>query len=265
MKTIQAAGITRSPKTMMHPVIIGVLFSFLIAPFLLLQCDPALAARGEGIKLMKQEMYETGAVLISRETTEPNRVSIHKLERNITGGTLTSMPYSTDAKLLSAIWENYINSFEDYVKWMQKNIGYQRDGDSDIWSSPEETLERKYGDCEDFAFLNAAVLRIFGYRAKVLVMAMLPEVKAVGSAKGDHAICVFEKNGRYYWLDNHELKETRISSFGEFAKFILISHGSRHLYEVTPDSADQNAARGGLRRRSKIDKVYTLPLYSGEQ
>jgi hypothetical protein len=53
------------------------------------------------------------------------------------------------------------------AEWLRFNIRYESDienyGDSDYWQFPTETLQRRSGDCEDFAFLAASLLRAKGY------------------------------------------------------------------------------------------------------
>ena len=51
-----------------------------------------------------------------------------------------------------------IHSLEDIGTFMQENIVYKSDGDEDVWSTPEDTYKRGYGDCEDLAllFINMA-------------------------------------------------------------------------------------------------------------
>ena len=75
-------------------------------------------------------------------------------------------------------------------------------------------LQKRRGDCEDYAFLNAAVLRVLGYR---------PEVLAMGGLGGNHAICVFKENGRYSWIDNARLKRSKAESILEFTKYLFIT------------------------------------------
>lgn len=73
-------------------------------------------------------------------------------------------------------------------------IQYTKDGD-DKWQSPLETLDRKRGDCEDYAILKLAIL---GYR-KIPGSLLIFRRKAT-----DHMVVIFEKGV----LDNstHVLK-----------------------------------------------------------
>lgn len=54
----------------------------------------------------------------------------------------------------------------DIRNWLIENIKYVKDMDNyggrEYWAAPEETLEKRKGDCEDFAIL-------YGYLCKVLL------------------------------------------------------------------------------------------------
>jgi len=68
-------------------------------------------------------------------------------------------------------------------KWVAENITYRTDdevhGTGDYWQSPDETLARGTGDCEDHAFLTAALLRAAGLFSLV----------GMGYVKNDRSAC----------------------------------------------------------------------------
>lgn len=134
-----------------------------------------------------------------------------------------------DEKIQDIIIDNNIESLEDYLRWLQENIKYKKDKGGDYWSTPEETLQRSYGDCEDYAFLNAAVLKFLGYRPRVLAMGVF------GST---HAICVYEENGYYLWIDNTELKKTQTQSILEFAKYLFTEDQCSFLLTLSLETKD---------------------------
>ncbi|MFH1837805.1 MAG: hypothetical protein ABH862_06825, partial [Candidatus Omnitrophota bacterium] len=84
---------------------------------------------------------------------------------------------------------------------------------------------RKYGDCEDYAFLSAAVLKVLGYDPKVL---------AIGDGSKSHAICVFEKDGKYMWFNNTNLESTEAFSFSQFAEYIFATYKASFISEMNP-------------------------------
>jgi len=145
-----------------------------------------------------QEKYEVNGILISRLST-------------------------TGEKIRNIIIFNNIRTLDDYASWLRENIRYKKDRDKDSWSQPEETLQRKYGDCEDLAFLNEAVLKALDYRPKVLV---------IGRPLNNHAICVFKENNYYSLLDNTNYIKTRIETLRQFNEFLFRRYAFSSVWEI---------------------------------
>ena len=122
-----------------------------------------------------------------------------------------SHPIKLRPTIESFLVENNIASLEDYIVWLQKNIHYKSDMHGDQWAVPEETLKRYGGDCEDLAFLSAAVVEHFGYQPHVLAYAKNP--------KEAHAFCIFKRNGRINIFDNTRFVETKARSVLDLAAF----------------------------------------------
>lgn len=139
------------------------------------------------------------------------------------GSVLVSRPSELDTRIAGFLSANDIKTLDEYEMWVGKNIKFKADVQGDVWSSPGETLDRLYGDCEDYAFLNASVLRVLGYESKVMVL---------GTSERDHAICAFEKDGNYFWFDNGELKRTDTSSMRKFGKHIFKTYACSRISEV---------------------------------
>jgi predicted transglutaminase-like cysteine proteinase len=142
-------------------------------------------------------------------------------QRYKTKGVLVCRPHSVDEKILSIIKNNHIRSLMDYMKWLQENVKYTKDNDGDKWLTPEEMLFKKGGDCEDFAFLNKAVLTVLGYSPEVI---SLDGIEARG-----HAICVFQSEGDYLWMDNNEIKKMQAKSALEFFKYLFHKYGCKSI------------------------------------
>ena len=132
-------------------------------------------------------------------------------------------------RIIDLLNANGIRTLKDYMRWLAENIKYKTDEGPDTWASPEETLNRQYGDCEDFAFLNAAVLSVLGYRAKVLG---LLGVRASRGQVGNHAICALEEDGNYLYFDNEKLKLTGASTLDEFCKYVFSHYYCRSILEL---------------------------------
>ncbi|OGX06036.1 MAG: hypothetical protein A2Z88_02855 [Omnitrophica WOR_2 bacterium GWA2_47_8] len=139
---------------------------------------------------------------------------------------LVSRPNQTQINILEIIDGNKIKSLKDYVLWLQKNIAYKRDS-KEAWSMPKETLQNKYGDCEDYAFLNQSVLQVLGYRSRVL---------GIKSKTEAHAICLFEYKGHYLFFDNAKLKTTSIQNMDDFSKFLNQKYGPHRLFELNQET-----------------------------
>lgn len=120
-----------------------------------------------------------------------------------TNGVLVSGHNSAQQEIALFLEQEKILSLTDYSHWIKTNIHYSKDHRDDIWSAPIETLRRRYGDCEDFAFLHTAILDTMGYDPKILLL-----IKKQSS----HAICVFKKQNNLVFFDNNNLVSTRFSS-----------------------------------------------------
>lgn len=130
-------------------------------------------------------------------------------------GVLISATRPLDLKIVHIIETNRIKTLDDYARWLKTNIIYQQDNKHDIWTIPQQTLRRKSGDCEDYTFLNMAVLKLLGYKPRFLAL----KKKDYG-----HAICAFQSKGYYFWFDNDKLKKTNTRTLVELAKYLSSSH-----------------------------------------
>ena len=134
-------------------------------------------------------------------------------EKIVSNGVFISRPAVVDEKIRDIVLYNNIRSINDYVRWLKGNIRYKSDKGGDNWATPKETLDKKNGDCEDFAFFNAAALKVLGYKAQVL------SVMRVGNC---HAITVFkDKSGHYAIIDNNTLVRTQATTMQALAKRML--------------------------------------------
>ena len=147
-------------------------------------------------------------------------------------GVTVCQPSSLDAEIVQLMNKNNIRSIEEYANWLQKNIRDEKDKGKDAWAAPQITLKRKYGDCEDFSFLNVAVLRVLGYQSRVLVMKGLT---------GCHAVCVFKENGYYFWFDNAKLKRTSIRAIANFSQYLHDEYGCKRLLALNREVKKQNS------------------------
>jgi len=130
-----------------------------------------------------------------------------------------------EMKLKEFLARNNLQNIEDYVRWLKVNIGYRPDPGQDIWLNPFETLQRGYGDCEDFAFLNSAVLLSFGFQ---------PRIFAYEQGANAHVFTLFKKGGTYHIIDNAEYFVTPVTSIKDIVQFLVAKHNSSYFLEINP-------------------------------
>lgn len=140
-------------------------------------------------------------------------------------GVLVSRMNPMDARIKALMVNNRIENLDDYANWLVGNFTYRKDR-TDRWALPNETLNKYYGDCEDFAFLNAAVMQVLGYETHLI---------ALKGRSQKHAICVFLKEGEYYWFDNNRLVKSTAKTFPDLIQAINASYGLKKIFEFTPD------------------------------
>ncbi len=69
--------------------------------------------------------------------------------------------------------------------WARANIGYSREA-KDHWASPEDTVARGQGDCEDWAILERALLIAAGFPSDQLWMIVATDM----IVREDHAFLI---------------------------------------------------------------------------
>ena len=147
-------------------------------------------------------------------------------ETSVKNGVLVSRPRQLDEQIRFLIQTNHINSLESLSAWLTMNFSFQDDIGGDNWATPEETLAKRAGDCEDFAFLTRAALKVLGYDPKVIVLRR---------DKKAHATCVFQSDGYYCWFDNTELKKTSAQSLKEFVQEMTAQYHLTAMLELDPE------------------------------
>lgn len=147
-------------------------------------------------------------------------------EQSNQNGVLISRPTPIDERIAFILQQNDIQDLEQVATWIKGQILYRKDPGSDQWSNAEETLERRSGDCEDFAFLTEKILKILGYEPQI--MAFVQDGRA-------HAACVVQSNGQYQWFDNGELKKTSAKDIRSFVNEVSHQYHLASVWELNPD------------------------------
>jgi len=98
---------------------------------------------------------------------------------------------------------------EAIASFLRAEFIFQRDedqfGEIDHWQSPEEFLQRRVGDCEDYALLAQALLRRNGIEAYVFSL--------FGAQGYAHTVSVFvDQDGRYDVINQGKLQHIRAAS-----------------------------------------------------
>jgi hypothetical protein len=86
--------------------------------------------------------------------------------------------------------------------WMSATLRYQYDKE-EIWKTPEQTVNDKGGDCEDFAFLSKHILEDLNYKNVKVIILRNRKYKMLG-----HAICIFREKDRTWGIMNNQFYDT---------------------------------------------------------
>lgn len=119
----------------------------------------------------------------------------------------------TDVQKLS-----YVNSIvNNYVK-------YTTDGNVDEWQTPETTIKRRKGDCEDYAILKMHLLEKMNIKSEIVVVQIL-------SKKTDyiHAILAVTLGDETYILDNRANKVLLDSEITDYEAVYLLNEESNYI------------------------------------
>jgi len=119
-----------------------------------------------------QPSYEGGNLLPPSETSDEDRphaeIDINACSRYITPD--DPVVRQQLAEILDSWRPLLFSDYEAIRTWVAQHIRYVSDqevhGVSDYWQFPKDTLERRTGDCEDFAILLCTFLRAYGYSAE---------------------------------------------------------------------------------------------------
>jgi len=208
MKKIrQIEGLSRAKNRFMLLVLVMILLS---------QSSSAFAGY---IYLESIDQEDSGGVSIFIKEITSNKVKVDDV-------------FSKNLKVSDFLKRESINSLKDYALWLSENIKYSSDGIVDSWAVAEETISKRQGDCEDFAFLNKAALEVLGYKPQIIIM------KNKGS-EGKHAICIFKNAGRYFYFNNAILKKTSTTSVKQFVEYMKAMHATELFSMIDKDDVSR--------------------------
>jgi len=129
---------------------------------------------------------------------EKLRIFTHFLISVFTALALVIMPAAAvSAQTLRGVPDS-VRTPQELSEWFGREFTYRFEL-GDQWQGPQETVDSKEGDCEDFAFLVSAMLGDWGIANDVIII----EFRGL-SIK--HAICAWkEENGTYSFISNKKL------------------------------------------------------------
>ena len=143
-----------------------------------------------------------------------------------------------------------LSSPEALVKFMKQNFTYVTDhqlfGQDEYWQSAEEMLERRRGDCEDYALFAEAILSRNEYQVFIL---------SVYWDNDAHTVAVFEQDGRWGILNLDQLRYTKASSIAELSNTVRQNWSYAGLMR-------QEGKIGIISRKFKTEEAHKAPLSS---
>ena len=135
------------------------------------------------------------------------------------------------------------------IEQFMRYIIYERDR-GEYWQTPEETLLRKKGDCDDFAILSYTLLKKAGYECKLV---------AILFEESGHAVTMF-KTGDYWNI--FDLNWYVLSTSKSLPEFFDSYYGTTwiSIWEINPKS------RGNIRDvRRHLRLIKRNPNFAGSE
>jgi len=121
-----------------------------------------------------------------------------------------------------------------FIKYESENNG------PDFWQSPETTIKKRKGDCEDIAILQAYFAEKLGYKPQVLCLGN----REKGKIKNPHTIALLEKKG---------LNNTKYGGLEKFIGYPLTNNSLHELINSINKIYD-------FKKSEKYDGYYVIDL-----
>ena len=99
-------------------------------------------------------------------------------------------------------------------------------GREDYWSSPNETLKKGAGDCEDVAILKMMLLRAAGFSVDNLYLVIGLDT----AARQAHAVLIARSDGRFWVLDQRIDAVVADKDYGFFAPVISMGEAQSWVH-----------------------------------
>ena len=103
-------------------------------------------------------------------------------------------------------------------QWVNWHVRYRDDAAGDEWTSAGTTLERGFGDCEDFALAKMALLAALGIPPDEMFLVLLRDGR-----DEQHAVLVVNRDSRRYVLDNRTDKLLTADQIDDYTPILSFS------------------------------------------
>jgi predicted transglutaminase-like cysteine proteinase len=102
--------------------------------------------------------------------------------------------------------------------WVNWHVRYQEDRNNDTWGDALSTLERGFGDCEDFAITKMTLLSELGVSADDMFLVLLRDRQ-----RASHAVLAVRDRGAFYILDNRTDKLQLAQNITDYTPIVSYS------------------------------------------
>ncbi len=130
--------------------------------------------------------------------------------------------------------------------WVNARLSFVDDfksvGGSDQWASAAQTLQKKVGDCEDYAIAKMQLLRWLGIDASDLYLVIAHDLVR----RTDHAILVVQMDGQLLLLDNGTDQITDARTAQDYRPIISYSGNQSWIHGYQAESGQSAASFQGV-------------------
>jgi transglutaminase-like putative cysteine protease len=119
---------------------------------------------------------------------------------------------------------------DEVAIWLKEGFTYQNEEEGhDHWKYPNETLEDRGGDCEDFAILVQDVLREQGIKVHIFVIVFddITSAHAMAFFRDDDGIIHYFSNNNYKKTNRTKLSDVLYDYYGDNWNYVRSCHKAK--------------------------------------
>ena len=136
-----------------------------------------------------------------------------------------------DSNLSLSILAQQLQTPDQIARYMWRNFAFEEDqrnfGTEDHMQSPEEFLQTRKGDCEDFARFAYELLKMNGVDAFIM---------NIYGGQYAHSICVFKENGNYQAIDGTNVRRYNAKHLNDLSSQIYAFWKTSMIVSPSPVS-----------------------------